>query len=740
MIEFFFVGASFVALLVSFLAIYKANRLSDELYSLRSSLLELRQRLSQAQASPQAPALESPPASEPASEQEVATTAAKVAASAPAQTEPTPEPIRTEPEPIAELATRTAGAPPLLSESARADVEITLGGRVASYIGAAAVILAVAFFVGYAIQRGLLGPWMRVGSSGAAAVGLVILGEYFRRRRETYSALADSLVGAGSALSFFTVFAAHRLYNLVGSGLALGGLVIVSALVLLLARRSDSQPTAIIGTIGAFLTPWLVKQLAPMGAFPLLYASFVNLTVAFLYRSRPWHVLPYLASAFALVYMLQVIPESRAHIWTVTGAISLAHLTLIAFSFAGRDRKRSASLEIVDTARLCVVSAAYAFAILVLFETRDRFADAATPLFAMGLANVAGNLWIARNARARREATAFLHLAALFFAAATAVRFDGIPAALLVGLEGFALAALPVSRARPSLHGLALFLGVAGLCGVLIDAAEQPERGRLFANFHYLTGLALSGLIALQGRFQQDRIAAIYPLLALIGAVVTSFIDAHLHYAWTDPFLGIVKAGILLVAAFVARFAPRGAWMHETGMALLILLPVNMLIFDIGLSWKAYALTPPFQNSIFWLRILLLLASSVLLAGDRAAGVLKTLAGISAVILLTALEWNRMEAEWSQAAVSIWLGVSAFICVGIGLARRIRALRLYGLSIFGVTVAKVFLLDLAELRGLERAGAFLGLGLLLLALSYFYQKLAKSLLGPHADPREPSRG
>lgn len=57
-----------------------------------------------------------------------------------------------------------------------------------------------------------------MGSSGAAAVGLVILGEYFRRRQETYSALADSLVGAGSALSFFTVFAAHRLYNLVGAG------------------------------------------------------------------------------------------------------------------------------------------------------------------------------------------------------------------------------------------------------------------------------------------------------------------------------------------------------------------------------------------------------------------------------------------------------------------------------------------------------------------------------------------
>jgi uncharacterized membrane protein len=71
--------------------------------------------------------------------------------------------------------------------------------------------------------------------------------------------------------------------------------------------------------------------------------------------------------------------------------------------------------------------------------------------------------------------------------------------------------------------------------------------------------------------------------------------------------------------------------------------------------------------------------------------------------------------------------------VGTGLYRRRRYLRLAGLALFGLATAKVLLVDLADLRGLQRVAACMGAGLLLLGLSFAYQKLAPVLMAAGAD-------
>ena len=44
-----------------------------------------------------------------------------------------------------------------------------------------------------------------------------------------------------------------------------------------------------------------------------------------------------------------------------------------------------------------------------------------------------------------------------------------------------------------------------------------------------------------------------------------------------------------------------------------------------------------------------------------------------------------------------------------------------------MTVVKVFLVDLHEFSGLQRVAAFMGVGVLLLLLSYIYQRVAPGL-------------
>lgn len=109
------------------------------------------------------------------------------------------------------------------------------------------------------------------------------------------------------------------------------------------------------------------------------------------------------------------------------------------------------------------------------------------------------------------------------------------------------------------------------------------------------------------------------------------------------------------------------------------------------------------------------------------------------MILITALEFMRSQADWAQTAASVWLGLRAFAVTGVGLRTRRRGVRYYGLTLFGIAVVKVFLVDLAGLRGLERVGAFFVTGLLLLALSYLYQRLAASAKAQRDDSPDAAR-
>jgi hypothetical protein len=80
-------------------------------------------------------------------------------------------------------------------------------------------------------------------------------------------------------------------------------------------------------------------------------------------------------------------------------------------------------------------------------------------------------------------------------------------------------------------------------------------------------------------------------------------------------------------------------------------------------------------------------------------------------------------ARQAQVALSItWavLGGMAFI---IGVVRRLTALRLGGLALLGIATVKVFLFDLAWLDATYRVPSLIGLGILLLACSYAYQRL-----------------
>ena len=144
-------------------------------------------------------------------------------------------------------------------------------------IAAASLGFAGIFMVQYGIEHGVLSPFWRVMAAFGFGGALVAAGEYVRRRygdegEEAMRHVPSVLSGAGVITLFAGVLSARLMYGLIGSNMALAGLVAVSVFAMVLGWFYGPVLAA-IGIIGAMAAPFVLSTGA--GAPPELYYYFV---------------------------------------------------------------------------------------------------------------------------------------------------------------------------------------------------------------------------------------------------------------------------------------------------------------------------------------------------------------------------------------------------------------------------------------------------------------------------------
>ncbi|MDR3739789.1 MAG: DUF2339 domain-containing protein [Terracidiphilus sp.] len=98
----------------------------------------------------------------------------------------------------------------------------------------------------------------------------------------------------------------------------------------------------------------------------------------------------------------------------------------------------------------------------------------------------------------------------------------------------------------------------------------------------------------------------------------------------------------------------------------------------------------------------------------------------------TVMAQRRIYAQFSYSAFFMLYGAGL---LALGFARQSKLLRWQAMVLLAVTIAKVFLVDVSELSQGYRIVSFLGLGALLLAVSFVYQKDWFGLRGREGDGR-----
>lgn len=122
-------------------------------------------------------------------------------------------------------------------------------------LGIALLLLGVVFGFKYSIDRGWLGPAVRVASGLGLGVVLLVMGS---RLRDARPGLSRLLSGGGLVCGYFSIYAAFQLYDLCSFAAAFAAMSLVTMTAFVLAVRDDEAVMATLGTAGGLATPFLL--------------------------------------------------------------------------------------------------------------------------------------------------------------------------------------------------------------------------------------------------------------------------------------------------------------------------------------------------------------------------------------------------------------------------------------------------------------------------------------------------
>ena len=661
-------------------------------------------------------------------------------------------------------AARAAAEMPAASDAAprrHIDLEQRIGARWATWVGIVAILFAVSFFLKWSFDSDLIGPRARVALGGAAGIALLLAGLALSRRRDV-PYLSEGLAGLGLGVLYLSLWAAHGLYGLLGAPATFTCMLAVTVLGAVVAVASSRQITAALAVVGGLLTPVLLTVARPDERNLLVYLLVLDFLVLAIARFRSWPALNRLAWAGSALLFLPVFLRQPEAPHPLTRLVLLSGLFLL-FVAVPLLRERAEYRRIGEVDLLLVVGNAAGY-FWVVYVTLEAWHPMATGPYALALAVVYRAAAADYAARvADDHATVRLHegIAWTFLTIAVPLALDARWVTLAWAAEGVMLlwAAARMTTPVAAWGGFGA-LALAAARAAFLDRAwyaDFPPVWNLTYFVHLLVVVALiaGGAFAVKirsARLPAETAAAMQNTLWVMAAVVLAVL------CWREPpglWPATLLTGLLLVLGATARVSMAPAFVVATGLVAAILL-ARVLIVDDGLARAAAAslLNRPLLSRVAAC-VALAIAGAWLSRSDaspRAQPYGRIMSGAGAVALLLVLSagWMRHQEagvaatrgagqreaiRWTmQVGLSVLWTLYAAGALAYGFLRSAPAVRYGALALLGLTVLKVFLVDLSAVRTAYRMLSFLILGVVLLLVSLAYQKAKRPGASAPAEP------
>src|SRR5258708_1426959 len=185
--------------------------------------------------------------------------------------------------------------PPLRPPS----LETKLGLNWLLIIAVITLIFAAVFGFKYAVDSNLLGPGARVAIGVVAALLSLVSADLLWKRG--HKVFANGLTGLGLALLYLSFWASFGLYHLLPQSAAFLLMVVTTAASAVFALRYDAQAIAVLGLLGAYITPVALSTGEDHPWILFSYVFLVNLGGLAAARLRRWRIAEWVAFAATVI-------------------------------------------------------------------------------------------------------------------------------------------------------------------------------------------------------------------------------------------------------------------------------------------------------------------------------------------------------------------------------------------------------------------------------------------------------
>ncbi|ALI99345.1 DUF2339 domain-containing protein [Rufibacter tibetensis] len=674
--------------------------------------------------------------------------------------------------------------------SRKLDWEKFIGENLINKLGIAILVLGIGFFVKYAIDQ----DW--INEIGRVAIGLLsggaLLGVAHRLRKD-YKAFSSVLIGGGMAVLYFTIAIAFHEYQIFSQTVAFLLMVGITGFTIFLAMAYDRMELAVLALIGGFGSPFMVSTGEGNYLVLFVFILLLNVGILILAYFKKWSLLNLIAYGFTIIlygswFGTRVVGMANP---PYVGALVFATLFYLVFFlmtiiYNVKERRKFTGPEI-----MMLLSNTFLYYGVGMYVMSKVAGGSYRGLFtiSLGVFNFAFAYGLYRSNRVDRNLVYLLiGLVLTFLSLSAPIQLEGNYITLFWALEAVLLLWLSQRSGIQLIKYasvLVLFLMLGSLTMDWLDYSISREGLPLLINKLFITGIVVVASLAgtwwllarestdlLQGRFMTSYRTVVGILLVLFLYLVL-LLELQ-HQLAHSTLSGDVQ--VQLLGFFHYLFLLGLLWWSRRlknpiyGRIIMGLSVVGLLAYGINLQPSASYIRngylfnqtetfTAFLSHYLPLITLVLLLAAVLRKVHREFGFASRfgklslwLASAAGVFLLsfelvhlwllkshpTSAELYDSMGHIRKIGFPILWGVISFVLMMMGMARKIKTLRIISLTLFFLTLLKLFLFDVRDMTEGGKIAAFICLGVLLLVISFMYQKLKNLILEGETKPLEAS--
>src|SRR3989344_1949722 len=638
---------------------------------------------------------------------------------------------------------KTEGSPAQIQQTNDSQLEFKLGSKLATGVGAVAVIVGMGFFLQYAIENNLINESARVILGFIVGAVLMGVGEFARQKYPQYGPV---LSGTGLGVWYLSLYAAFNLYHFVTQPVAFVGMIFVTACGIALALRYNSLPLAVFAQLGGFLTPFMLSGGSNSPHTLFGYIAILDIGVLVVARWKSWKLLS--VESFigtALVYALWFSQYYTSAQYAVAQGYATLFFAIFLLVSLVHFFVRHEQTDESDFALLVINSALYygaSYAILnPLFHDWMGLFTVAFALLYFSLA-----LIIKEQSESGSKLRLFLwSIGIILLIIAVPIQFEKYWITIAWAALGFALAALDFKLNSRTVRFFSYAVFVLTFFRVIIFdsmflVSPTPD-GLVWANTRmftfYFVFIFLSGAIALlwhrRDDLEDDEKTTALPLLMFADYAATLWVlSAQIHDFHKEFWYPILWSVCAAAGGFVSLYV-QSKFLRVAVYLTFIASAIHLLVFESDLDPKLY--TPIFNERAFaFFAVILAIAGFAwalrkykeVLEDDERQIVIPV--SFLAANFLTLWMISRevidifKTANIRNMALSVVWTFYAIILLGAGIIRKSSVARLSAIFLLGIVVFKVFLFDTSNLDTFYRFVSFITLGVILLLTGYLYNR------------------